>query len=60
MPERSPYAWPDAWRQNPGYVDLFRRLAWLYGPERAEAIAAGVDPATNADIESWRRVGRRV
>jgi hypothetical protein len=34
-----------------------RRLAWVYGPARAEAVMAGRDPATNADIAAWTGLG---
>lgn len=35
----------------------FRRQCWLYGPERAAAIMVGEDPATEADIAAWNRLG---
>lgn len=35
------------------------RLEWLYGHARAESIARGTDPATQADIASWNALGRR-
>jgi hypothetical protein len=37
----------------------YRRLAWLYGPERAHAIELGTDTRTNADLAAWRRLGDR-
>jgi len=37
----------------------FNRLAWQYGPERAQKIMAGLDHATEADIDAWRSLGRR-
>lgn len=36
-----------------------RRLLWLYGPERAQAIISGQDHATQADLASWRSLGQR-
>jgi hypothetical protein len=36
-----------------------RRLAWLYGPERADFIESGRDPKTLADLLAWRKLGRR-
>jgi hypothetical protein len=36
-----------------------RRLAWLYGPERADSIRAGQDPKTNADLIRWNALGVR-
>lgn len=33
------------------------RLIWLYGGARAAEIMAGRDPATQADIAAWRRLG---
>ena len=33
------------------------RLQWQYGPERAVAIVAGIDPATNADLAAWNALG---
>jgi hypothetical protein len=33
------------------------RLLWAYGSERTAAIVAGEDPATNADIAAWNRIG---
>lgn len=37
-----------------------RKLSWQYGPERAALILSGADTATQADVESWNRLGRRV
>lgn len=37
----------------------FRRLVWLYERERALAIQAGRDPATQADVARWNTLGRR-
>lgn len=51
------------WNPYPGFfwgAFTFDRLAWLYGPQRAQAMRAGRDPATNADIEAWNRLGRKV
>lgn len=38
---------------------LRAKLVWLYGAERAAAILAGNDPATQADIRRWNSLGRR-
>ena len=35
-----------------------RRFIWLYG-EAGLAKAAGTDPATAADLATWRALGRR-
>lgn len=35
------------------------RLAWQYGDERAEQIAADQDPLTNLDIARWNALGVR-
>lgn len=46
---------------HPGHfwgVHTFDRLAWQYGHARAQAIRAGRDPQTNADLESWRNLGK--
>lgn len=32
------------------------RLFWAYGEARADQIIAGLDPNTNQDIASWRRL----
>lgn len=37
----------------------FDRLAWQYGPERAQQIRAGRDQQTNEDLAAWRRLGER-
>lgn len=45
---------------HPGHywgAHTFDRLAWLYGPERAQAIRAGRDPQTNNDVAAWRNLG---
>ncbi len=34
-----------------------RRLAFAYGPARANAMMAGRDPVTNADIAAWNGLG---
>lgn len=34
------------------------RLAWQYGHARAQVIRAGRDPQTNADLASWRNLGK--
>lgn len=36
-----------------------RALAWQYGETRADAIMAGRDPKTQADLAAWRQLGRR-
>lgn len=36
-----------------------RRLAWLYGEERASLIRAGRDPATLTDVARWNALGGR-
>jgi uncharacterized small protein (DUF1192 family) len=35
------------------------RLAWAHGPERADAIMDGRDPAANLDQALWRSLGER-
>jgi hypothetical protein len=42
------------WRKH-----TFRALTWQYGLERAHKIRSGRDPATQADLEAWNRLGRR-
>lgn len=34
-------------------------LMWVYGEERGRRMAAGTDPATQADIAKWNALGRR-
>ena len=34
------------------------RLVQQYGVERAAMIEAGLDPATQADLAAWKRLGR--
>lgn len=42
------------------WSDHFRRLfTWLYGPERADDIMSGRDPATQSDLSRWNSLGRR-
>lgn len=36
-----------------------RRLTWLYGEKRAEAIMADRDPKTQSDRSLWRGLGQR-
>lgn len=56
---------PENWcrgRYDPGFSweeHTERRLAWLYGAQRAEAMMAGRDAATNADLAAWSSLGRR-
>lgn len=47
--------------QKPSVYDpaTLARLAFQYGPDRAEAIAAGQDRATSLDIARWNRLCRR-
>ena len=35
------------------------RLAWTYGPERAESIRQGNDHKTLLDLVAWSMLGRR-
>ena len=35
----------------------FRRLVQCYGRERTVEICAGRNPAANADLAKWRRLG---
>jgi hypothetical protein len=47
-----------------GPVHFIEELTWFrlvecHGYERAKAIAAGVDPETNADLAKWRSLGMR-
>lgn len=37
----------------------YRRLAWLYGEQRAYQIYSGRDPETQADIAAWNALGGR-
>jgi hypothetical protein len=49
-------------RYDPGHSweeHTERRLAWVYGPERAAAIMEGHDPTTNADLAAWNGLGAR-
>lgn len=39
-------------------VATVRRLASLYGQERARKIAEGRDPDFNEDLAKWRNLGR--
>ena len=39
------------------HEDTHRRLAWLYGEDRANRISLGIDPATEADKRAWRGLG---
>ena len=41
------------------YAITWERLASHYGPERADCIVDGRDPATRADIARWDSLGRR-
>jgi hypothetical protein len=38
-------------------VHTLRNLEWHYGLDRAVAITAGSDPATEADVAAWNRLG---
>lgn len=42
----------------PGFALLHAQLCWHYGPERTDAIFAGADGETNADLAAWRKLGR--
>lgn len=42
-----------SWREHTA-----RNLAWHY-PDRAAAIMAGNDPATQSDMARWAKLGRR-
>lgn len=59
------WSWPQAGGESGPQVTLSwanytdRRLAWLYGHERAGAIRAGTDTDTQADIAKWNALGRR-
>lgn len=50
------------WREPAQAADpwamLVGRLTWQYGPERTAAILNGTDAKTNADLASWRKLGR--
>lgn len=53
-----PGDWPNIEpRRETWRTDTELRLLWQYGPERASAIVDGHDPATEADIAAWRRLG---
>lgn len=41
------------------HAHLRRSLDFQYGPEQADTIIAGLDPATNADIAKWNNLGIR-
>jgi hypothetical protein len=56
--ETSPYAWPPNWRDDPRYQRLYETLHGHYGQERTSRIVRGLDDATNADLASWRGLGR--
>lgn len=44
--------WDHCWHES-----THRRLAWLYGEERANRISLGLDAATQADKASWEALG---
>lgn len=58
-------AWPEGWRYEGGhyhdtpYKLTYRALRLRYGQERADAISAGKDEATNADLAAWRQLGSK-
>lgn len=37
--------------------DLFARLRWQYGVERASEIVDGLDEATERDLAAWNALG---
>lgn len=49
-----------SWEVVVSWADIaHRRLAWLYGEERASLIRAGRDPATLTDVARWNALGGR-
>jgi hypothetical protein len=42
---------------DPYHEACWQKLVTLYGYERASLIVTGKDPATNADLASWNRLG---
>lgn len=55
---QSSTAWPSNWREDWKYHDLFDKLVFQHGHDRARSIVRGEDPATNADLAAWRGLGR--
>lgn len=48
------------WQVSHSWAEHTRRaLEWRYGYARAAAIVAGRDPATQADVDAWNRLGTR-
>lgn len=43
-------------RYNP-LAETMARLEWAHGPERAQAIEAGRDARTIADLAAWKALG---
>ncbi len=60
MHEQSVGYWEDeaTWRARIARHAYEARIRSRH-PERADAILAGTDPAFNADLASWRALGRR-
>jgi hypothetical protein len=57
-PRRKAEAPPQPPKTKPVYDDrTVDRLHWQYGPVRTLDILNGIDPATNADLAAWRRLG---
>ena len=38
---------------------LWLRLCWLYGKDRAALIMSGYDQKTRADVQRWNRLGSK-
>lgn len=49
--------WRDLHRESEHEAGLRRRLSWAHGPERADDIISGRDPAANRDLASWQALG---
>lgn len=58
LPSMNPYRWPAGWKQMHPWRVLAHTLIGVHGQQRAHDIVLGQDPETNADLESWRRIGR--
>ena len=45
------------WRDTDPDRQLWLRLCWLYGKDKAALIMSGYDEATEADLMKWRQIG---
>ena len=49
---------PD-WRDTDPDRQLWLRLCWLHGKEKAALIMSGYDEKTRADVQKWNRLGSK-